>query len=263
MKKFLVVGMKKSGTTYLHEQMRALNQIYVPPLKETHFLLNNNLDRRTFLFKDYIQKGEKFSDENDHRFLENLFVNLPGPTVENYIKLMSSNCEISGECDPELILLENEKIRVLAQENFKIVCILRHPVDRFFSHVKMIIPDKNKNPNQIIKTILANDVKELQHQVNHSCYQVLIHKWKSIYDSSNLLFVDDKNLRNKKKKTMEKILSFISDEAFSRLDDDQLVDDKNVGSKWVLDGDLREALNRFFEKDIDSYQSEINNISYP
>jgi argonaute-like protein implicated in RNA metabolism and viral defense len=176
---------------------------------------------------------------------------------------MSSNCEISGECDPELILLENEKIRVLAQENFKIVCILRHPVDRFFSHVKMIIPDKNKNPNQIIKTILANDVKELQHQVNHSCYQVLIHKWKSIYDSSNLLFVDDKNLRNKKKKTMEKILSFISDEAFSRLDDDQLVDDKNVGSKWVLDGDLREALNRFFEKDIDSYQSEINNISYP
>ena len=261
MNRFLVVGMKKSGTTYLHEQLRTLNQVYVPPLKETHFLLHQSLERRVHLFKQYISNGKNYTDENDLQFLENFFVNLLKPNIENYMELISSNCNYSGECDPELILLEKGKIEALAREKFKIVCCLRHPVDRFFSHIKMIISDKNINPNEFLNHYLRADIKKLQHQINHSLYRIMITRWRSVYTHSDILFIDDKKLRSDKKKTMEKILQFITDGDFLKIDDHQVVCDKNVGSKWKLDADLKERLDKMFEEDIEVYSTEMNKIN--
>jgi len=260
MNRFLVVGMKKSGTTYLHEQLRTLNQVYVPPLKETHFLYQS-LERRAHLLKQYISNGKNYTDENDLQFLENFFVNLLKPNIENYMELISSNCNYSGECDPELILLEREKIEALAREKFKIVCCLRHPVDRFFSHIKMNIQDKNINPNEFLNHYLRADKKKLQHPINHSLYRITIPRWRSVYTHSDILFIDDKKLRSDKKKTMEKILQFITDGDFLKIDDHQVVCDKNVGSKWKLDADLKERLDKMFEEDIDIYSTEMNKIN--
>lgn len=258
MNRFLIIGMKKSATTYLHEQLRELNDIYVPPLKETHFLTKHSLDRRVFLFKRYISGEIRYSDENDLKFFENFFVNLLEPNIQNYKKLISSNFKYTGECDPELILLEKDKIEALRQEKFKIVCCLRHPVDRFFSHCKMLISNKDLNPNEVLKAILREDVNKLQHQIKHSRYRVTVERWKSIFGYSDISFVDDKKLRSEKRKTMEHILGFITDGDFSGIEDDKLVKDKNVGSHWKLDGELREELDILFAEDINVYSAEIN-----
>ena len=35
---FLIIGVKKGGTTFLHNQLRLFSAINVPFIKETHFL---------------------------------------------------------------------------------------------------------------------------------------------------------------------------------------------------------------------------------
>ena len=250
--KFLVIGAKKAGTTYVHEQLRTLSEIFVPPLKETHFLLPFDLERKKTLYGEFLEKQYNCESQYDKQFLKSYFLDNSTKSVEKYEEILSSGSNLFGECDPELMLLDKKWIQQLKESNFKIVCILRNPVDRFFSHVKMIT-QTGIDPNKVI----ADKFGELKHQIHHSLYHIVINAWKSVY-GEDILFVDQKELRVDRLTTINKIVSYISSDQLDNVYQDQIIShDINVGSSHSIDPDIKIQLESFFAKDLDFFHSLI------
>lgn len=250
MSHFLVIGAKKSGTTYIHSQLREINGINVPPLKETHFLLPQYQQRRTVLYNEYINGKEMFL-ENDRHFLVNYFLSQEQVSCEKYLELLATDEEFNGECDPELMLLSPEYIKELASADVKIICVLRHPVDRFFSHIKMIINDEQIDPNMVIR----QKFNELKHQINHSLYRQTIKNWTEVFASENILFIDNKKLLNDRRKELLRLVAFISEGKILDIPDNTIIEKNiNVGSDWKIDEDLALTLNNTFNEDVAQYE---------
>jgi len=260
-KYFLCVGVKKGGTTFLYDQLREIEDFFLPPIKETHFLLPLSKQRKN-RFKEilsYKLKENTFiKNISDEIFLKKYFYDNDEDTIHNYLKLL--NCDkskICGEVDPELLLLDKNKIIELSKFNINVVIILRHPIDRFFSHIKMISKKVNENPNILIK----NNFSKYHHQINHSYYRVFLRNWLNNFPKQNLLFIDNKSLRSNRYDAMLKIYRFIKRDHKAKLNHSLILKrDSNVGSSISLDRKLYESLFVFFKKDIELYEKIINHL---
>ena len=256
-KRFVVIGMKKAGTTFLHQQLRRLKFVQVPPLKESHYLLPQRNNRRKVLYKNYLESDRSLvRDEEDRRFIKRYFLDRAPASIKGYLDLLDAGCRASGECDPELILLDSPRIRDLRDARVKVVCLLRNPVDRFFSHIKMVVADKTVNPNEVIR----ENFQQFQHQINHSLYRHTIKNWVSIYGMEEILFIDQRSLRESRARALTGIVEFITENSFPLGPDEILEDDVNVGSDWILESHLRNELERVFHEDIQLYESIVAKV---
>ncbi|MCK9504237.1 MAG: sulfotransferase domain-containing protein [Porticoccaceae bacterium] len=105
---FLVIGAQKSGTTTLFSLLRRHPQIYLPPQKEVQFFSNDNL----------YEKGMDWY------------------CSENFGSLSAH--EIAGEISPQYLLYEKVPKRIAKDlPNVKLIAILRHPLERSYSHYLM------------------------------------------------------------------------------------------------------------------------------
>ena len=121
---FIVIGTAKGGTTALYWYLAEHPDVFMSPVKETNFFAWN-LDPDGKLL---------YGDPDVHRF--------PVKTLEEYEKLFAGAGEARaiGEASP--LYLESPqaagRIRALVPEA-RIVCTLRHPVDRAYSDYLMYI----------------------------------------------------------------------------------------------------------------------------
>lgn len=120
---FLVIGVEKGGTTWLHAQLKKHPNIFVPPTKEIHFFNKYNSN---FIAHDYFKCGldwylEFFKEYNGQQAI--------GEVTPMYI------------CDPEAPFRIKEVL-----PNVKLVAMLRNPVQRAYSHYWMA---KQKNHTTI------------------------------------------------------------------------------------------------------------------
>lgn len=250
---FLIIGVKKGGTTFLHNQLRLFSAINLPFIKETHFLFPMVKKRKKKFQKNFKNLFNSLSNQTDKNFLIKFLSNKPN-NIHNYFNLLSSEKEINGECDPELFLLNKNLIYEISKKNFKIVCLLRDPVQRFFSHVKMIIKDKNLDPNIYI----SKNFESLTHQINHSLYSKHLSNWLNIIPNNQILFINSNDLRKYKKETCKKIIRFISDDGNFPFQDSLFIKDEvNVGSEWKLDSKLNIKLQSFFTEDKKIYEETL------
>lgn len=251
MKYFFIIGAKKSGTTYIHEQLRLVPKLFVPPIKETHFLLPMFRKRYLKYLNNYNKTFPTHKNELDQNFFikflkKNIIVD-----VKSYLNLLNSKMEFNGECDPELMLLNEVSIRELSKSDCKIICILRDPVDRFFSHVKMTL-NLNQDPNVFID----KNFNSLQHQINHSSYSVFLTNWLKYFSLDRFLFIRSSDLRSKKLQSINKILSFIQGDRFLPLNNSDMIQNEiNVGSDWKINNELNAKLRLYFKKELEFFES--------
>jgi Sulfotransferase domain len=107
---FFVVGAQKSGTTSLHEYLRAHPQIYLPEQKETKFFVNDKI----------FAKGMEYYERQ-------FFGDWSGEPVV-------------GEVDPDYMYFDHGLTRIaenLDLVSLKFIFLFRNPVDRAFSHYLM------------------------------------------------------------------------------------------------------------------------------
>ncbi len=104
---FLCIGAQKSGTTWLQDCLIHHPEIFLPEEKEVHFF-----DWRYF---------------RPYRWYQN--------------KFLSANGRMIGEITPGYSTISRRRIRHIARFNpeTKIVFLLRNPVDRAWSHSKMVL----------------------------------------------------------------------------------------------------------------------------
>src|SRR4051812_23905676 len=115
---FLVIGVEKGGTTWLHAQLKKHPQIFLPDTKEIHFF---NKYSSNLIERDYFKLGigwylDFFKPYNGQRAI--------GEVTPMYI------------CDSEAPLRIQKTLL-----SVRLIAILRNPVDRAYSHYWMA---KNK-----------------------------------------------------------------------------------------------------------------------
>ena len=106
---FLCIGAAKAGTTTLHDILIQHSDIYLPKFKEAHFFDNNdNFSKGLAHYEKEVFKGVK-------------------------------NEAVIGEITPSYIYFEEVPKRIAESigTDVKLIIMLRHPVDRAWSHYQM------------------------------------------------------------------------------------------------------------------------------
>lgn len=107
---FIIIGAQKSGTTSLYRYLEAHPKIYMPPDKEAPF----------FSESEQLAKGWDW-------YLNEYFKGAPGDTLW-------------GKVTPQYMAVSQVPARIKAQiPSVKLIAILRNPIDRAFSHYRMVV----------------------------------------------------------------------------------------------------------------------------
>lgn len=136
---FFIVGAAKGGTTTVFDRLNSREDVYLSPLKEpnyystdidtssfsTEFRANTNLDLTSYFSQDPLPV-KQIGFIRDFTLYDRLFAAAP------------VSAKLIGECSTSYLYstVAAEKIHA-AHPDAKILIMLRHPVDRLYSHYMM------------------------------------------------------------------------------------------------------------------------------
>lgn len=171
---FICIAPHKTGTTWLYTMLKQHSEIWLPPKKELWIL--NQLDtscferlhnyfRRTGMAGDnwryfendlnQIIRGKHWHHDNLSRIQWWLYFLFAPYSLNSYPKFFfNKSNQVSGDITPNYYFLNEGIIEELAQKNSntKIIIILRNPVERAWSYIRMQIKNKQQgyfdNPSE-------------------------------------------------------------------------------------------------------------------
>ena len=149
---FVCVGAQKSATTWLDTVMRDQSDLYLPPIKEVHYfsqLYNRDVrgygpqfraqqiaDRRSAM-------AAKHELPENSRAIEEVLAHLEQPEIDDHwyggIFARAPTNSVCGEICPSYMNLPVAGVRHLLDScaNVKILVLVRDPVQRCWSHIRM------------------------------------------------------------------------------------------------------------------------------
>lgn len=141
---FVCIGAQKAGTSWLHRELRAHPELWLPATKELHYFdrawggrLSRHLVQRSSV-GDVARRRLRGAVLD--RSLAGMRLVFHQRTMANYGRLFDAADDLlSGEVTPAYALLDDEVIAEFATAvpHCKIIFILRDPVDRASAHVRM------------------------------------------------------------------------------------------------------------------------------
>lgn len=144
---FLIIGAPKAGTTSLYKYLQRHPSIFMPKKKEPHFF---SFEGRTTGFNGPGQA--KFVEKRVTRF-------------EDYASLFKSADDdaVIGEASTSYLYIPEAAARIKHYlPNAKIIAILRHPVDRAFSHYLHHFRNGGETLLNFTEAIAAEDFRQKQ-----------------------------------------------------------------------------------------------------
>ena len=159
--KFLCVGAQKAGTTWLHEVLSTHPDVFLPRIKELFYFAefeegDNGSWRDHVILEATIACCNEYVHQDRHSlrpgYLQYLlsFGAADRFTEEWYKRVFSAGWDgaISGEITPEYLSMSPEgiaRIKALLGD-VKIILILRDPVERLWSQVRMVANESGRDP---------------------------------------------------------------------------------------------------------------------
>jgi len=223
---FYGIGVQKAGTTWLHAQLKQHPTVYMPDLKEIQYF--NHL---------YIKEHRSWTDEHRLKRIKNMLKNamehqkIDYGWVEYLAKCGQNKLtdewyahffhyakgRVSGEVTPEYSLLPEEGIEHIIRLNpdAKFILLLRHPVERDFSHAKMILEHQGKiDKNNIIQDLeIENkllEVLDYRGVYERSDYKTIIERWKKVLPKEENLYIGFYDwIKERPQQLLEEICTFI------------------------------------------------------
>ena len=162
---FIIIGAGKCGTTSLHNYLDQHPEIYISPVKETNFFLNENIK----------QKLKPWG------VIE---------TLEEYYSLFesASASQILGEISTNYYAYSDSAQLIFnALPNVKIIAILRNPADRAFSSYQMFV--RYGTEKRTFEEVMSPEIK----YVKRGFYYSELLPFYQVFPTENIkiLFFDD------------------------------------------------------------------------
>lgn len=223
--KFLCIGAQKAATSWLWVMLRQHPNIWMPPFKEIHFFDYLFVPENRKWIKGHIKNGVKQAlkwhtennkiDLNYFKYLVDiaLYEDINADWYKSCFDRNASTNKLIGDITPEYCTIpENgiEYVKELLGNDVKIIYIVRHPVDRAVSQLKMNLSRQQKNPKS-----KAEWMKEASNEAifNRGDYEKYIPLWKK-YFGKNLMFIKFNDVKSKPTTVLTNLLSFLNLDKF-------------------------------------------------
>jgi hypothetical protein len=200
---FLCIGVQKAGTTWIYENLRRHPKIWMPPVKELQYF--NELyipshakwtggHRRghgSRMLKNYLTRvpQEKWNYQYIARCAD-IVDGVPSDEWYGNIFMLAGSDQVCGEITPEYSLLPAIGIRHILRlaPDVKIVVSLRDPIDRIWSHLRMLT--RNASDTSATNLIRIAGYPDVSERAN---YPRILHEWSGLVAANRLLvlFLDD------------------------------------------------------------------------
>ena len=200
--KFIGAGFQRCGTTWLYNQLKSNEEVYMPPKKELHYFDRSNkyssnsdlnassLKKRLFSLRWYkIFRRDILKSLRERNYKDTVFYlkwHLSNYNDRWYLNLFKENY-VSGEITPSYSLLEENELLSIKNiaPDVKIIFIIRNPIERSWSQFKYNQKFhkhlKNYNESEIIQFLKQKKV------IDRSNYSETLKKYYKIFPAKNIL----------------------------------------------------------------------------
>lgn len=227
------IGAQKAGTTWLSQILGQHPQIWTPPFKEVQFFnaryIPEHLQWLPWHFrrgklniqKRWVAKGQDMPPEL-LRYLDRV-TREPMFTNHWYKQIFAPAPEGTQPMDvtPEYSTLPDEGVEFVAKflPRAKFIYIIRHPVDRAVSQLKMNLTRKGKKPKSLDEWLEWVDDPVLMDRGDYAAY---VPRWNAHLDKDQLMYIPFGMIRLDPLGVMRRIEAFLKLEPF---------DYRNLGNK--------------------------------
>lgn len=224
---FYCIGVQKAGTTWLHKHLYKNDDIWLMPneLKEIQYFneiyvdghLNWTQIHRVKGLNKLINKELSLGEQANYDAISK-WADIGSGVRDDYwygTFFSQANKKLCGDITPEYSMLPPEGVVHLKKlnEKAKVILILRHPVYRDFSHIKMILSNNFSDSldgfdeKKIIQLMLeASDhigVSERSH------YELIVSNWKNFFSNDSLFIGFYEDIVDDPEKFMARIGKFL------------------------------------------------------
>jgi hypothetical protein len=198
---FLCIGAQKAATSWLWIMLRQHPQIWMPPIKEIHFFDHLHIPEFRTWTHYHIKKGVsdalKWHVQNEEinlgYFKYLVDVALVSPFTEDWYRFCFDRppaCgKVTGDITPEYCTLPQEgvqHVKNLLGENVKLIYLIRDPVERALSQLKMNLTRLDLQ-NEDENFWLAEAKKPVIFQ--RGDYKTYIPRWEAAFPRANILYL--------------------------------------------------------------------------
>ncbi|WP_421726721.1 sulfotransferase [Bauldia sp.] len=204
---FICVGAQKGGTRWLFDQLNRHPDFWMPAIKELHYFNENihvkwagplhrkarrNLAR---LNRKLTDSSMRALNEVDVRWLEALIWLREKPLdYDLYARLFNPRGDRrSGDITPTYSIIAPDKVRAARQRfpEARIIFIAREPIERFWSHYRMIAGQQNWRNVESLDTV--EHFIQTGSGLRHSSVSRNVARWRDAgpSDTFGLFFFDD------------------------------------------------------------------------
>ena len=200
--KFLCIGVQKAATSWLWVQLRSHPDVWMPPVKELHFFdhlfVPNNRKWTGWHIKTHAGRTIKWHRENGKdsgpyfEYLQGLLAEdmLTEEWYRRAYSLMAAKNKMTGDITPEYCMIGREGIEYVRNlvGNIKIIIIIRDPVDRALSQLRM----NAKNQKIDLASASLDQWMALATDPvisTRARYSQFIPLWRGVFGTSNVLIL--------------------------------------------------------------------------
>lgn len=281
---FICIGAQKAGTTWLHDVLSQHPDIWLPPIKELHFFdeLDRNVktgiwsrlrdDHWMNKFWRYRVKSVLYncykSKKIDHLgwYLKYFLRNR---NVRNYQALFADKYtqgKLCGEITPDYAVLSSETIKMVQQCNpdMKIIFLLRDPVDRALSHLKMVFFKHTMfdQPKRAFEELDQEQVLNfLEDAKAYGLYTETIDRWQHFFKQENVFIGFYDELKKDPTSLYKRICSFLNIDQKHMPDELNKVSNRGASNK--IPEEINERLRDMFKSEIEQLSLRFSDSKYP
>ncbi len=227
---FLVIGAQKAGTTWLYENLRCHQELFLPEPKELHY------------FDQYFHRSI--------RYYANLFE--------------QGRSKVKGEITPNYSVLSKKLIRFIykVMPDVKLIFIMRNPIYRSWSHAVMnLTAVTSKRDISEVTDFEFKSFLKSEANLKFSNYSNILDNWLSIFPREQFYICFYEDIANQPEKFLYNIFSHIGVSTSVSWDNFPLKqvikpigNDKNKSTSL-----MRPEIKLFLEQ---MYSSDINNLHH-
>ncbi len=204
---FLCIGAQKAGTSWLYSVLEENPSVFLGPCKEIHFFDEMFVDKvknwakssRQSLLRQglfYQFKNADNPQKLDMKYISyysRLFLSEKKDIewYKDYFSYPSSEIKAKGEITPEYSMLPVEGINYILNKinkNIKIIYIIRDPVTRAKSQLRMNLSRANIRGRELTYQLLIEKMEEVINEMRAD-YKTYVQRWDSNIQNDNLLYL--------------------------------------------------------------------------
>lgn len=196
---FLVIGAQKAGTTWLHEVLTTLPDVYVPEAKELHFF----------------DRGFDW-------------------TVLRYLSHFRAE-GVQGDMTPDYSVLDKRIVRKISElfPDLKVIFLVRDPLERAWSATRMeLAAQEVRNPAEVpeeeMLLCLLSD-----RTISRSNYAATLHTWLAFFPRNQFLLLDFDEVAHDPRRLVKQVVEFIGAEP-AEVSDDRLAQKVLEGEQYAI-----------------------------